>query len=82
MTYDDYKIEELKRVKEFFEECINSDKENAIAGRFGGCSTFFGNAILHNSFNIPYAAMKLIYKANEKRIADILNKYEKDKLNI
>lgn len=82
MTYDDYKIEELKKLKIFFEECINSRNENAIAGRFGYCPTFFGNVILHNSFDIPFSAMKLIYRANEKRITDILNKYEKDKLNI
>lgn len=82
MTYDDYKIKELKMLKNFFEKCIDSDKENATAGQFGSCSTFFGNVIQHNFFNIPYAAMKLIYRANEKRITDILNKYEKDKLNI
>lgn len=82
MNYNDYKIKELKMLKNFFEDCIDSDKENAIAGNFGVCSTFFGNAILHNSFDIPFSAMKLIYRANEKRIFDILNKYEKDKLNI
>lgn len=80
MNYNDYKIKELKMLKNFFEECINSDKENSIAGRFGSCPTFFGNVIQHNSFDIPYSAMKLIYRANEKRITDILNKYEKDKL--
>lgn len=83
MTYDDYKIRELKMLKRFFEDCIiDSDRENAIAGSFGNCSTFFGNVIQHNSFNIPFSAMKLIYRANEKRINDILNKYEKNKLNI
>ena len=82
MTYDNYKIEELKTLKNFFEDCIDSDKENSIAGHFGSCSTFFGNVIQHNSFDIPFSAMKLIYKANEKRIISILNKYEKDNLNI
>ena len=82
MTYDDYKIKELKMLKNFFEECIDSNKENATVGQFGSCSTFFGNVIQHNFFNILYAAMKLIYRANEKRITNILNKYEKDKLNI
>ena len=82
MNYDDYKIKELKKLKNFFEECIDSDKENAIAGSFGSCPTFFGNVIQHNSFDIPFSAMKLIYRANEKRITSILNKYEKDNLNI
>ena len=82
MNYDDYKISELKKLKIFFEACVDSHNENAIAGRFGCCPTFFGNLIEHNSFDIPFSAMKLIYRANEKRITDILNKYEKDKLNI
>ena len=82
MDYNDYKIKELKMLKNFFEECIDSDRENSIAGHFGSCSTFFGNVIQHNSFDIPFSAMKLIYRANEKRITSILNKYEKDKLNI
>lgn len=82
MNYDDYKIKELKKLKIFFEECMDSCNENAIAGRFGVYPTFFGNLIEHNSFDIPFSAMKLIYKANKKRITDILNKYEKDKLNI
>ena len=82
MNYSNYEIEELKKLKKFFEECISSDKENSIAGSFGVCPTFFGNVIQHNSFDIPFSAMKLIYKANEKRIISILNKYEKDNLNI
>ena len=82
MNYDDYKIKELKMLKNFFEACIDSDKENAKAGSFGSCPTFFGNVIQHNSFDIPFSAMKLIYRANEKRITAILNKYEKDKVNI
>ena len=48
MTYDDYKIKELKMLKNFFKECIDSNKENATAGQFGSCSTFFGNVIQHN----------------------------------
>ena len=78
----DYKIKELKKLKNFFEECMDSCNENATAGRFGCFPTFFGNLIEHNSFDIPFSAMKLIYKANEKRITAILNKYEKDNLNI
>lgn len=69
----DYKIEELRKLKRFFEHCEQSSEENSVAGRFGAAySVFFCNAIQYNSFIIPYSAMRLIYKANKERIDDIL----------
>ena len=75
--FDEYnrnKIQELKKLKGFFESCVkNSDKTKAVAGHFGvGYSVFFGNAIQYNSFEIPYDAMRLIYEANKERIDSIL----------
>lgn len=68
--YNRCKLEELKKLKGFFESCVqNSDKTKAVAGQFGaGYSVFFGNAIQYNSFDIPYDAMRLIYEANKERI--------------
>lgn len=73
--YNKIKKEELEKLKRFFEDVEKqSDKTDEIAGRFGaGYSIFFGNAIQYNSFDIPYSAMRLIYKANKKRIDTILN---------
>ena len=69
------KIEELKTLKSFFEQCEKeSHKDKSIAGQFGcGYSIFFGNAIQYNSFEIPYSAMRLIYEANKERIETILS---------
>ena len=68
--YNRYKLEELKKLKRFFESCVkDSDKTKSVAGHFGaGYSVFFGNAIQYNSFEIPYDAMRLIYEANKERI--------------
>lgn len=72
-SYNSYKIEELRKLKRFFERCEQSSEENSIAGYFGcDYSIFFGNAIQYNYFIIPYSAMRLIYKANKERIDDIL----------
>lgn len=72
--YNKHKLEELKKLKGFFETCVqNSDKTKAVAGHFGvGYSVFFGNAIQYNSFDIPYDAMRLIYEANKERIENEL----------
>jgi hypothetical protein len=72
--YKKHKLEELKKLKGFFESCVaNSDKTKAVAGHFGaGYSVFFGNAIQYNSFDIPYDAMRLIYEANKERIENEL----------
>ena len=72
--YNKSKIQELKKLKGFFESCVkNSDKTKAVAGHFGaGYSVFFGNAIQYNSFEIPYDAMRLIYEANKERIENEL----------
>ena len=72
--YNKHKLEELKKLKGFFESCVqNSDKTKAVAGHFGaGYSVFFGNAIQYNSFDIPYDAMRLIYEANKERIENEL----------
>lgn len=72
--YNKHKLEELKKLKGFFESCVaNSDKIKAVAGHFGaGYSVFFGNAIQYNSFDIPYDAMRLIYEANKERIENEL----------
>ena len=72
--YNRCKLEELKKLKGFFESCVaNSDKTKAVAGQFGvGHSVFFGNAIQYNSFDIPYDAMRLIYEANKERIENEL----------
>ena len=72
--YNRNKIQELKKLKGFFESCVqNSDKTKAVAGHFGaGYSVFFGNAIQYNSFEIPYDAMRLIYEANKERIENEL----------
>ena len=73
--YNKHKLEELKKLKGFFESCVaNSDKTKAVAGHFGaGYSVFFGNAIQYNSFDIPYDAMRLIYEANKERIENEIN---------
>jgi hypothetical protein len=73
-NYNKHKLEELKKLKGFFESCVaNSDKTKAVAGHFGaGYSVFFGNAIQYNSFDIPYDAMRLIYEANKERIENEL----------
>lgn len=75
MDYNQCKIEELKKLKNFFESCEKeSHKDKAIAGHFGcGYSVFFGNAIQYNSFDIPYSAMRLIYEVNKERIEMILS---------
>jgi hypothetical protein len=75
MNYNKCKIEELRKLKEFFESCEKeSHKDKAIAGHFGcGYSVFFGNAIQYNSFDIPYSAMRLIYEVNKDRIEMILS---------
>lgn len=75
MDYNKYKIEELRKLKEFFESCEKeSHKDKAIAGHFGcGYSVFFGNAIQYNSFDIPYSAMRLIYEVNKDKIEMILS---------
>lgn len=72
--YNKSKLEELKKLKGFFESCVqNSDKTKSVAGHFGaGYSVFFGNAIQYNSFDIPYDAMRLIYEANKERIENEL----------
>ena len=72
-------INELQKLKSFFEDCVKeSDQDEKIVGRFGaGYSVFFGNAIQYNSFEIPISAMRLIYKANKKRIDEILNSNSK-----
>ena len=80
-SYRNNKIEELKKLKGFFEKCEQSSKEDSVAGHFGcGYSVFFGNAIQYNSFVIPYSAMRLIYKANKEQINAVLesncNNYE------
>lgn len=67
-------LDELRKLKGFFESCNESGKENSIAGSFGqGYSVFFGNAIQYNSFDIPYEAMRIIYRANKERIDNLLN---------
>lgn len=75
MDYNQCKIEELKKLKSFFESCEKeSHKDKAIAGHFGcGYSVFFGNAIQYNSFDIPYSAMRLIYEVNKEKIEMILS---------
>lgn len=75
MDYNQCKIEELKKLKNFFESCEKeSHKDKAIAGHFGcGYSVFFGNAIQYNSFDIPYSAMRLIYEVNKEKIEMILS---------
>ena len=72
--YERHKLEELKKLKDFFETCVkNSDKTKDIAGHFGvGYSVFFGNAIQYNYFDIPYDAMRLIYEVNKERIDNML----------
>lgn len=77
-SYEKSKIEELKKLKGFFESCEKeSHRDKAIAGSFGcGYSVFFGNAIQYNSFDIPYSAMRLIYEANKERINNDLKYYE------
>ena len=72
--YNRCKLEELKKLKGFFESCVKeSDKAKSVAGHFGaGYSVFFGNAIQYNSFDIPYDAMRLIYEANKERIENEL----------
>ena len=78
MDYNQCKIEELKKLRDFFEYCEKeSHKDKAIAGSFGcGYYVFFGNAIQYNSFDIPYSAMRLIYEANKERINNNLKYYE------
>lgn len=75
MDYNECKIEELRKLKGFFETCErDSHKDKATAGHFGcGYSVFFGNAIQYNSFEIPYSAMRLIYEANKERIEMMLS---------
>lgn len=81
-SYNKSKIEELRKLKRFFESCEReSHKDKATAGRFGcGYSVFFGNAIQYNSFVIPYSAMRLIYEVNKERIDSMLShaKHEQD----
>lgn len=76
--YNRYKLEELKKLKGFFESCVkNSDKTKAIAGHFGvGYSVFFGNAIQYNYFDIPYDAMRLIYEVNKEKIENKIKKLQ------
>lgn len=72
------RIEELRMLKGFFEDCEQSERDMETAGHFGvGYSVFFGNAIQHNSFDIPYSAMRLIYRANKKQIDYLLSQYDK-----
>lgn len=77
-SYNKSKIEELRKLKSFFESCEKeSHRDKAIAGSFGcGYSVFFGNAIQYNSFDIPYSAMRLIYEVNKERINNALEHCE------
>lgn len=75
-TYEDHRIKELRMLDSFFKDCCESDRTTAIAGSFGAYSVFFGNVIQHNSFNIPYSAMKLIYEANKDWINTTLTNAE------
>lgn len=79
-SYNKSKLEELRKLKSFFESCEKeSHKDKAIAGSFGcGYSVFFGNAIQYNSFDIPYSAMRLIYEANKERIDSALTYAERE----
>lgn len=77
---DSYRVKcvlpELEKLKRFFEDLYNSQRnQKSVVGSLGNQGKFFGNAIEHNSFDIPLSAMKLIYEYNkeniEKRIASL-----------
>lgn len=81
-TYENCRIKELRMLDSFFKDCYESDRTTAIAGRFGSHSVFFGNLIQHNSFDIPYSAMKLIYEANKNWINTTLSNAESWQKNL
>ena len=70
--YNRYKLEELKKLKGFFESCVKESDKAKVAGYFGAVSVFFGNTIHYNCFDIPYEAIRLIYEANKERIENEL----------
>ena len=75
---DEYKktrLEELRKLKGFFEYCLDeSRKEDQVASSVGFLSSFFGNVIQYNSFDIPIKAMRIIYEHNKDRINEELKK--------
>ena len=58
--YNRCKLEELKKLKGFFESCVKeSDKTKDIAGHFGaGYSVFFGNA--YNTILLIFRMMQCV----------------------
>ena len=76
-TLQHIKINELRKLKEMFEQCEQSGRDMDTAGSFGVFSTFFGNMIEWNHFDIPYSAMRLIYRANKEKIDHILSLHDK-----
>lgn len=75
------RLEELRKLKGFFEHCLNENiKEDQVAGSFGFLSSFFGNNIEYNSFDIPLKAMKIIFEHNKEWIEKELFENEKNEL--
>ena len=77
---EEQKLEELKKLKRFFESIIvdgNKRSHNQDVGMFGYLPTFFGNVILWNSFDIPAEAMRIIYEHNKDHINREIERLEK-----
>ena len=74
----DYKLhraEELRKLKDFFEYCVNRENPDSVAGNFGRSGVFFGNVIQYCSFEIPAKAMEEIYRHNKEKIESDLYYY-------
>lgn len=58
--YNRYKLEELKKLKRFFESCVkDSDKTKSVAGHFGaGYSVFL--VMLYNIILLIFRMMQCI----------------------
>ena len=68
------RLEELRKLKDFFKCCLKENRENQVVGSFGSLPSFFGNVIQYNSFEIPIKAMRIIYEHNKDRINEELKK--------
>lgn len=68
IEYRLHKAEELRKLKDFFEDCINREKSDSVAGSFGRHGIFFGNLVEYCSFDIPASAMQEIYRHNKGNI--------------
>jgi len=77
---EEQELNELKKLKSFFEMCLEKDRpKDQVVGTFGPMPCFFGNVVQFNEFDIPLEAMKIIYQYNKQQIDNRI-KYLENKI--